>query len=122
MTRIAFATDDLIHISSHLGRAEKYLIYTVEDGKVITHEERLKPVHEHGKQESHEHHGGQIHNDMVQVILDCQVVIARGMGTPAFESVQRAGLQPILTELDTIEEALRAYLEGQLLHRSNRVH
>jgi predicted Fe-Mo cluster-binding NifX family protein len=122
MIKIAFATDDLINISAHLGRAQKYLIYTIENGRVMVQEERAKPVHNHGQQEGHEHHGGHFHNDMVQVIADCQVVIARGMGSPALESVDRAGIQPILTELSAIDEALQIYLEGRLEHRPNRVH
>jgi predicted Fe-Mo cluster-binding NifX family protein len=122
MTKIAFATDDLIKISPHLGRAKKYLIYTIQNGKVIAQEERVKPVHDHGKQEGHEHHGGQIHNDMVQVIADCQIVVARGMGKPAFESVKKAELHTFLTELSTIEEALQAYLEGRLEHCPERIH
>jgi predicted Fe-Mo cluster-binding NifX family protein len=122
MTKIAFATDDLVKISPHLGRAQKYLIYIIEDGQVTGKEERTKPVHDHGKQEGHEHHGGHFHNDMVEVIHDCQVVVARGMGKPALESVEQAGLQPILTELHNIEEALQAYQESRLEHQPNRVH
>ena len=125
MTKIAFATDDLTTISPHLGRAQKYLIYTIEDGKVTAQEEREKPVHDqgkHGEHEEHEHGGGHFHNDMVQMITDCQVVVARGMGKPALESVEALGLQPILTELTAIEEALQAYLNGKLEHRPNRVH
>lgn len=122
MTKIAFATDDLIKISPHLGRAHKYLIYIIEDGQIVGKEERSKPVHDHGKREGHDHHEGHFHNDMVEVIHDCQVVVARGMGRPALESVERAGLQPILTELHEIEEALQAYQENRLEHRPNRVH
>jgi predicted Fe-Mo cluster-binding NifX family protein len=122
MIKIAFATDDLEKISAHLGRAQKYLIYTIENGQVVAQEERIKPVHNHGKQEGHEHHGGHFHNDMVEVIRDCHVVIARGMSGPAIESVEKAGIQPILTELSAINEALQIYLEGRLVHRPNRVH
>jgi predicted Fe-Mo cluster-binding NifX family protein len=107
MIKIAFATDDLVNISAHLGRAQKNLIYSIENGHIMTQEEHAKPVHNHGQQKGHEHHGEHFHNDMVQVIADCQVVIARGMGSAALESVERAGIQPILTELSTINEALQ---------------
>jgi predicted Fe-Mo cluster-binding NifX family protein len=122
MTKIAFATDDLINISTHLGRAKKYLIYTIEKGQTIAREERLKPVHSHEHQEEHTHANGHFHDDMARVIADCQIVIARGMGKPALEGVERVGIQPILTELSTIEEALQAYLAGRLEHRPERVH
>jgi predicted Fe-Mo cluster-binding NifX family protein len=122
MTKIAFATDDLITISAHLGHAKKYLVYTVEKGRLTAREERSKPVHGHEHQEERAHANGHFHDDMARVIADCQVVIARGMGKPALEGVERAGIQPILTELFTIEEALQAYLDGCLEHRPERVH
>jgi len=121
MIKIAFATDDLMHISAHLGRAQKYLVYTIEKGHVTTQEERSKPFHDQGH-EDHSHHEIHFHDDMVNVIADCQVVIARGMGSPAFERVVSARIQPILTELSTIQEALQAYIEGHLEHRPNRIH
>jgi predicted Fe-Mo cluster-binding NifX family protein len=67
MIKIAFATDDLVKISAHLGRAQKYLIYTIENGHVTAQEGRAKPVHNHGQQEGYEHQGRHFHNDMDSV-------------------------------------------------------
>ncbi len=122
MIKIAFATDDLINISAHLGRAKKFLVYTIQDGHVTSKEERVKPAHDHAHEEGHDHNDGHFHNSMVETVKDCQVVIARGMGKPAFENVESAGLQAIVTGISTIEEALQAYREGSLLHFPNRIH
>ncbi|MEW6287597.1 MAG: NifB/NifX family molybdenum-iron cluster-binding protein [Chloroflexota bacterium] len=125
MIKIAFATDDLTTISAHLGRAKKYLVVSVENGQVVAREERDKPAH-HAHEDRHEHgheqHGGHFHQNLLQPINDCQIVVARGMGRPAFESIQAASLQAILTERHTIDEALQAYLAGTLEHRPERVH
>lgn len=122
MIKIAFATDDLVNISAHLGRAKKFLVYTIQDGHVTSKEERVKPAHDHAHEEGHDHNDGHFHNSMVETVKDCQVVIARGMGKPAFENVERAGMQAIVTGISTIEEALQAYREGSLLHFPNRIH
>jgi predicted Fe-Mo cluster-binding NifX family protein len=123
MTKIAFATDDLKTISSHFGQAEKYLVCTIENNQVTAQEERAKASHQHGHGESHEHHQNEHHHSsMAQSISDCQIVVARGMGNPAYESMKSAGLQPILTQFQTIEEAINAYLEGRLEHQDKHVH
>ncbi|MCB9111414.1 MAG: dinitrogenase iron-molybdenum cofactor biosynthesis protein [Anaerolineales bacterium] len=124
MIKIAFATDDLVTISAHLGRAQKFLVYTIEDGRVTSQEERVKPAHGHGgHEEPHDHNNhGHFHNSMVDTVKDCQVVIARGMGKPAFDSIEQSGMQAIVTGMSTIEDALQAYREGSLLHYPNRVH
>jgi predicted Fe-Mo cluster-binding NifX family protein len=53
--KIAVVSDDLKTISAHFGRAQYYLIYTIEDGKVIGQETRAKPGHNQFVSEHHEH-------------------------------------------------------------------
>ncbi|MEJ5224584.1 MAG: NifB/NifX family molybdenum-iron cluster-binding protein [Anaerolineales bacterium] len=126
--KIAFATDNLTTISAHLGRARHYLVVTVENGQVVSRETREKPSHQQ-HEHAHDHHGHEdhkhdpgFHHRLVTPITDCQMVVARGMGKPALENVQAAGLQVVLTPLHTIEEALQAYLNGALEHHPQRVH
>ncbi len=122
--KIAAVTSDGVTIHSHFGQAPFYEVLTIEDSKIIARERRDKPSHQHGAQhEEHHHGGGDTHAaGMAQVISDCQVLLARGMGQPAFVSLQSAGIQPILTELQTIDEAVEAYLRGELKHRDERMH
>jgi hypothetical protein len=47
MIKIAFATDDVVNISAHLGRAQKYLIYTIENS-----ENRISDKHPHRQSNS----------------------------------------------------------------------
>ncbi len=120
--KIAAVTDDGKTIHSHFGQAPYYEVLTIENNAVVARERRNKPSHQHGQ---HEHHvvGGDTHaQGMAQVISDCQVLLARGMGQPAFQALQAAGIEPILTEKQTIDDAVQAYLRGELTHRTDRIH
>ena len=59
--KIAVVTDDGKTISAHFGRATKYAICTVEDGKLIG-EELIDKPNFHGKHR-HQHH----QHDLVQI-------------------------------------------------------
>ena len=62
---------------------------------------------------------------MLTPILDCQVLLAGGMGQGAYDGLKQAGVQPILTDIRDIEQAVKAYLDGtltdhpELLHRGH---
>ena len=122
--KIAAVTDDGVTIHSHFGQATLYQVLTVENNQIVAREQRAKPSHRHGAHDEHSHGaGGDTHaQGMAQVISDCQVLLARGMGQPAFNAVAAAGIQPILTEKEKIDDAVQAYLRGELTHRADRIH
>jgi len=59
---------------------------------------------------------------MAAAIADCQVLLARGMGAGAYESMKQAGIRPIVTDLPTIDEAVQAYLAGGLEDHVEKLH
>ena len=121
--KIAAVTDDGKTIHSHFGQALYYEVLTIENNAVVARERRNKPAHQHGGQHEHQPSSGDTHaQGMAKVIADCQVLLARGMGQPAFQALQAAGIQPVLTEKQTIDDAVQAYLRGDLTHRAERVH
>ncbi len=130
--KIAFITEDGTSISRHFGRAPYYLILTIEDGNVVSREMREKPTHSHFAGEPHNHQPGQPHGfspeeqdrhaRMAQPIADCETVICGGMGAGAYQSLQAAGIRPIVTELRDTDEAARAYIEGRIVDHAERLH
>ena len=122
--KIAAVTDDGVTIHSHFGQATLYQVLSIENNQIVAHEQRAKPSHQHGAHDEHHHGaGGDTHaQGMAQVISDCQVLLARGMGQPAFAALESAGIQPILTEKVNIDDAVLAYLRGELTHRAERIH
>ncbi len=59
---------------------------------------------------------------MAQAIADCQVLLSRGMGWGAQESLRQAGIQVVMTDLADIPEAVGAYLAGTLVERTDLLH
>jgi predicted Fe-Mo cluster-binding NifX family protein len=130
--KIAVVTDDEKTISAHFGRAQYYVVFTVEDSKVTGQETRPKANH---SQFSDEHHHGEHgdshgmdpqsqhrHGMMMDTINDCQVLLARGMGQGAHQSLIARGIKPVLTDIQNIQEAVDAYLAGTLLENLQRLH
>jgi predicted Fe-Mo cluster-binding NifX family protein len=48
--------------------------------------------------------------------------ICGGIGAGAYQSVQTRGIRPIATDLESIDGVIRAYLEGGLIDRVERLH
>lgn len=124
--KIAFATEDGNTISQHFGMAPGYLVATIETGQVTQREMRAKPSHQHGHHGPGQHHGGPeaagLHASMAGAIADCQLILAGGMGRGAYLSLKGAGIEPVLTDIANIDEALRQYLAGTLQNRADRLH
>lgn len=132
--KIAVITDDERTISQHFGRAPYYVVVTIENGQIIDRERRDKLGHAHFSNEPHEHdhrsgerHGfdpaaQDRHARMAEAIADCDVLLCGGMGAGAYQSMQARGIQPVVTDLRSIDEAIAAYLEGRLVDRVDRLH
>ena len=133
--KIALITDDGKSISKHFGRALYYLVVTIEDGQEISRERRDKLSHTHFSNELHEKGDGKDtphgfspleqnrHFQMAIAISDCVVLICGGMGSGAYKNLSEGGIKPILTSINTIDEALQSYVEGQLVdHAAEMLH
>ena len=130
--KIAAITEEGTTISQHFGRAPLYVVITVEDSKIINKETRPKAGHHtfaahHPDLAPGERHGydtgAQVrHTSMVEAIADCQVLIAGGMGWGAYDSLKSHNIEPVVTDVTIIEEAVKLYLEGKLPNLMERLH
>lgn len=131
--KIAAITDDGHAISQHFGRAPYYLVMTVENGQIVGRELRDKLGHAHFADQPHEPElPGQPHGFgpaaqnrhvlMAETIADCQVLLCGGMGAGAYESMRARGITPVVTEVVSIDEAVRAFVEGRLVDQTDRLH
>jgi predicted Fe-Mo cluster-binding NifX family protein len=129
--KIAVISDDGISISQHLGKAPYAVVFAIEGGKVLAREERHKPGHhtfaahspELSPGERHGYDAGAEvrHDEIVQAISDCQVVIAGRMGWGIYESLKARNIEPIATGVKEIDKAVGLYLEGELPHVEERL-
>lgn len=131
--KIAVVTEDGITISQHFGRAPYYLVLTIENGQIVSREMREKVGHSHSLNHPHQHenpHGSHgcgpesqsRHALMASAISDCQILLAGGMGSGAYHSLKEAGIEVIITDIEGIEEAVTAYLEGKIVNHTDWLH
>lgn len=148
--KIAFVSDDGNTIHRHFGRAKQYVVVTVEDGKVVNTETREKPTHHHGHGHHHHDHdhdhshdegnvqlhegqqneqghgfgaqSAQRHADMFAPLQDCDVLVSRGMGRGAFIGLQAINVQPMITDIATVEDAVAAYIAGNMVNHTEKLH
>ncbi len=104
--KIAFPTDDGETISRHFGKASFFFVVALNDGREPAVEKR-----------SSQGHGGKF-----ALLTDCHVLIGAGMGQPAYDRVQKMGLEVLLTGEKQIEVALAKYQSGELTNDLRRVH
>jgi len=131
--KIAFVTDDGTTVSAHFGRATQYMVVTVEGGSVTSRALIPKPAH-HSASSNHEHHehgegepghGQHGHGHaqaMLEPVMDCAMLVTRGMGQHAYEAAQAAGLEPVVTELANIDDVIAAHAAGNLENHVERLH
>jgi predicted Fe-Mo cluster-binding NifX family protein len=130
--KIAAITEDGTTISQHFGRAPLYVVVTVEDGEITNKETRDKAGHHtfaahHSDLAPGERHGYDSgaqtrHASMAEAIADCQVLIAGGMGWGAYESMKSYNVEPVVTDVESIDEAVKLYIEGELTNLMDRLH
>jgi len=122
--KIAVASEDGKTISKHFGRAPFYIVVTVDEGKITGYERRDKVACNHQAHQPHSHTepANNLHGQMAGMIADCEAVLTRGMGTGAYQSIQQAGIKPVITDIATIDEAVIAYAEGQIVNHTEKLH
>ena len=128
-TKIAFATDDGSTISAHFGRALYYEVVTIRDGRVEQRERVSKaghhsPLAHNGSPHGHDDPQQQTHTHdaMITPVTDCAFIIAGGMGMGAHQYLSAAGVQPLTTDIKSIDEALTQFVAGTLSDDPRRVH
>lgn len=134
--KIAVVTDDGETIHRHFGRARSYVIVTVQNGQ-ITHREQVDKAAHHNQghhgggnvhlhDDDHDHHHGeqaaQRHADMFAPLQGCNVLLSRGMGRGAFSGLNNINVEPIITDIPTIDAAVQAYLDGSIVNHTEKLH
>jgi predicted Fe-Mo cluster-binding NifX family protein len=129
---IAVVTDDGITISQHFGRARFYEILFVENSTVVKRERRVKLGHQNFAHEEHHNHSGSQHGldeashskhvSMAEAIKDCQILLARGMGNGAYQSMLQLHIKPVVTDITKIDEAVQAAIGGTIIDHTEKLH
>jgi len=131
---IAVVTDNGTTISQHFGRAKYYEVLHIENGEVVKRERRKKKGHQdfYAMENKHNHVPGEQHGvdaashnkhvSMAEAINDCQILLARGMGNGAYQSMSQLNIKPILTDIKNIDEAVRAVINESITNHTEKLH
>lgn len=118
--KVAVASEDGVSISHHFGRSRAFLVFEVEDKKIVGRSVRDNTFTAHARGECqdghesqpHEHHG---HGPIVAALRDCDVILCYGMGWRAAEDLKQNGIQAFVLQGEmSPEAAVSAYLAGEL--------
>lgn len=118
--KIAVATSGGGAVSSHFGRSTGFVVFDVEDGKIVGRQDRDNNFTSHAKGEcdgagDHHHDHSHSHADVVGALSDCAVILCGGMGHRAAEELSAGGIRPFVIEgAASVEEAVAAYIGGSL--------
>ena len=118
--KIAVAADEKNRVASHTGRCPGFAIYSIEDGKASRLEYRgntfadEKHCPDHSCQHTKEGHAPHLHDTLVSLLSDCEVLIARGIGQRLLYDLQSNGKEAFICELEDAGEAARQFAVGNL--------
>ncbi|MFP3975226.1 MAG: NifB/NifX family molybdenum-iron cluster-binding protein [Dehalococcoidia bacterium] len=106
--KIAAACDDDLNISRHFEQAPYYSVVIVENGMIVGRETRGKMRASASNDDEKYRQNG------LGPILDCQVLLAGGIEREDYETVQRCGIEPVVTDVGNTYEAVILYMKGKL--------
>ena len=91
-------------VSQHFGHCEKFRLFDIKEGKVVSVDEIINPT---------QHSHGQLPTMLMQQGVN--VVIAGGIGTGAKQLLQNAGITVYSGVSGNVEEAVNMHLLGKLV-------
>lgn len=119
--KVAFATNDGINTFAHFGRAKYFEVIEIENGNIKSRERREKPdFHSNAKHNHHGHH--ERHSKILELVKDCDFVVAGGMGYGIYDFLVSEGKTPIVTTIKNIDEALSLLVDNKLENHIEKLH
>lgn len=127
--KIAVASNDNIKVAGHIGRCRAFIVFEVEDNKIVNKVIRANSFtnhghHDHQYDEEHHHHGeghGHGHHNLIEGLKDCEALIFNHGGWRLIEDLKANNINPVLTDELLAEDAVKKYLDGTLVISENGV-
>lgn len=109
--KIAITSQNQRTVSGHAGKTTRFIVFEVEDRKVITKSLLELEVNN----VLHEYLHGNPAPEYVHPLLEMDVVITGSMGSGFPIKMKANGIEAVMTDEKDIELALNGYLDGTLV-------
>jgi len=131
--KIAVATNDQQRVTGHIGRCRAFMVFEIDGEKIVHKELRENNFTNHRRGVGHHHHhgegegqGGQeqgrhSHEHLIDGLKDCNYLISSGGGWRVVEDLKQHNIVTIFTDLEQIEDALNAFIKGELIDDPNLI-
>ncbi|MHC1775919.1 MAG: NifB/NifX family molybdenum-iron cluster-binding protein [Lentimicrobium sp.] len=120
---IAIPSNDNISVSAHFGKSHGFIVYNTHDQEIVNEEYRENNVTGHAKGGQAEHKGehshshgehNHSHSGILDLLSDCEIVIAGGMGQRLYNDFMSANKKVFVTREPDARKAVKLFLENQL--------
>jgi predicted Fe-Mo cluster-binding NifX family protein len=100
-------------VDQHFGHCEAFTVFTVDDGKTITDVAQFVPPPDCGCK-----------SDLIPQLVEMgvAVMVAGGMGQGAVTYLNQSGIRVVRGAGGTVDEAVRAWLDGRLADNDEVCH
>jgi len=114
MIKIGIASDDGKNISAHFGRTMGFVIFSIDNNKIISKEYKPNTFTGHARGIEGHSNMSSTHSSIIEALKDCKAVISNGMGRRIYEDLRAAGIEAIITTETDVDKAIELYLAGSL--------
>lgn len=115
--KVAVASDDKITVTGHVGRCNGFIIFTIENGTIVSKEYRENIFTNHRMHNHENHHGekhGHGHHGLIDGLSDCNALIFNHGGMRLIEDLEANNITPLITDEVNAESAVLKYISGEL--------
>ncbi len=114
--KIAVATDDFLTVTGHVGRCNGFLVFDIEDDKIVSTEKRENTFthHKDHGEEAHSKSHGHSHSNLVKGLIDCSHLICKAAGWRLQNDFEAVGKKVIFTNEKDAEQAAIKLFNGTL--------
>jgi len=124
--KIAVATNDQKRVTGHIGRCRAFLIYEIDNDKVIGKELRENLFTNHKRGGEHHHHHGEgegrhSHEHLINGLKDCRYLVSSSGGWRVVEDLKQHNITTLFTEVELIEDAVNKFIMGELKNKTDLV-
>jgi predicted Fe-Mo cluster-binding NifX family protein len=117
--KIAVATNDLNRVTGHIGRCKAFMVFEIDDNKILNKELRENIFTNHGRGNQHHQHHGEgegrhSHEHLINGLKDCKYLISSGGGWRVVEDLKQHNIITLFANVEFIDDAVNKFIIGEL--------